>query len=193
METSKKIYITSIITYVVAILMFGLDQWTKNMVIEAMPITVDVLNQKITQAYPSYEFTPILWITHVVNFGAAFSIFYGKKYLLLTFVSIISLAIMSYEWSTRKTRTKLLSFSIGFILSGALGNLYDRAKQGYVTDFFDFRYNGQNVWPIFNVADIAIDIGIGLLILYFIFQEGKEDQKLDESKDMEDEEIISNS
>jgi signal peptidase II len=169
--------------------MFALDQWTKNMVIEAMPITVDVINQKVTQAYPSNQFTPILWITHVVNFGAAFSIFYGKKYLLLAFASIISLAILGYEWSTRKTRTKLLSFSIGFILSGALGNLYDRAKQGYVTDFFDLRYNGENIWPIFNVADIAIDIGIGLLILYFIFQEGKEEAKK-ELENMEDDEIV---
>lgn len=190
METSKKIYITSIITYVVAILMFGLDQWTKNMVIEAMPITVDVINQRVTQSYPSNQFTPILWITHVVNFGAAFSIFYGKKYLLLTFASMISLAILGYEWSTRKTRTKLLSFSIGFILSGALGNLYDRAKQGYVTDFFDLRYHGENIWPIFNVADIAIDIGIGLLILYFIFQEGKEEQSKLPVEDMEDEQIV---
>jgi signal peptidase II len=159
--------------------MFGLDQWTKNMVIEAMPITIDVVNQRITQIYPSYEFMPVLWITHVVNFGAAFSIFYGKKYLLLTFASIISLAILGYEWATRKERTKLLSFSIGFILAGALGNLYDRAKQGYVTDFFDFRYHGENVWAIFNVADVSIDFGIALLILYFIFQEGKVNKKIE--------------
>ncbi|MFN8578937.1 MAG: signal peptidase II [Candidatus Sericytochromatia bacterium] len=185
MSESNKKNIAIAITYVTTLVMFGLDQWTKQMIINAMPISVDVINKTAT-SYKSYEFLSWLWFTHVVNFGAAFSSFYGKKYLLLAFASIISIGIIIYERQSARIRPKILSFSLGFLLAGALGNLFDRARMGYVTDFLDFRNNGHNVWPIFNVADVSINIGIALLVIYFLFIEGKM-SKIDDN--LEDDDI----
>lgn len=163
-----------IITYAVALLMFGLDQYTKQMVIQHFPVIVDVDAQRITQYAESYKLVSWLWITHVVNFGAAFSILYGKKYILLLMASLISAGVIYFEITSRVYRTKVLSSALGFIMAGAAGNVFDRVRLGYVTDFFDFRNSaGQNVWPIWNVADVSIDIGIALLIIYFFFQEDK--------------------
>lgn len=186
MSVSNKKYIASTITYVTALIMFGFDQWTKQMVIDAMPIMVDVAN-KTFSSHESYKFLSWLWFTHVVNFGAAFSTFYGKKYLLMTFAAVIATGLIIYERRSNHERTKVLSFSMGFLLAGAFGNLFDRVRLGYVTDFLDFRNGaGQNVWPIFNIADVSINIGIVLLVIYYLFQEGKVN-KIDD--DMEDEEI----
>jgi signal peptidase II len=186
LSVSNKKNIAITITYLTTLIMFGLDQWTKQMIINAMPITVDVANKTFT-SYDSYKFLSWLWFTHVVNFGAAFSTFYGKRYLLLAFAGIISVGIIIYERQSARIRPKILSFSLGFLLAGAFGNLFDRFRLGYVTDFLDFRNNGQNVWPIFNVADISINIGITLLVIYYIFIEAKLKQ---EDENMEDDEII---
>ena len=175
MNKIRKIYITSIITYLIAVISFALDYWSKNAIIEALP---NLQQSKII--------FPWLWFTHVVNYGAAWSTFSGKTFLLSAFAGMISLGLIVYERLSFQKRTKLLSFSIGFLLGGAIGNLYDRVLYGRVTDFLDLRYNGQNIWPIFNIADISINIGIGLLILYYIFQDNKNQTSED---DLEDEEI----
>lgn len=182
---SNKKTIAFIITYSVALMMFGLDQATKQMIIDAMPITIDVANTKYT-TYKSYEFLPFLWFTHVVNFGSAFSAFYGQKALLLTLVGAIMIGMIYYERQSASSRHKILSYSLGFLLGGALGNWFDRARLGYVTDFLDFRINSQNVFPIFNVADISVNIGIGLLIIYTFFLEPKIKK---EEENMEDDEM----
>lgn len=180
MSLTNKKGVAAAITYITTLVMFGLDQWTKQIVINTMPITVDVASRTFSTS-ESYKFLSWLWFTHVVNFGAAFSTFYGKTYLLLGFAGLISAGIIIYERRTSAIRPKILSFSLGFLLAGAFGNLFDRARLGYVTDFLDFRNNGQNVWPIFNVADISINIGIVLLIIYYIFIE----EKLEKQRQLE--------
>ena len=67
--------------------------------------------------------------------------------------------IIMYAWRCR-AMTLSMSLALGFILGGAAGNLVDRIRSGYVIDFLDFR-----IWPVFNIADSAITIGAGLLIL----------------------------
>lgn len=185
MTNSNKPYLKTLITYLTAAIMLGLDQLTKQLVINNLPVSVDIVNRTILQPHESYKFLSWLWFTHVVNFGAAFSTFYGKKFLLMGFAIFISAGLVAYERISFVRRTKLLSFSMGFLLAGALGNLLDRIRIGYVTDFLDLRSGGQNIWPIFNIADVSINIGIGLLIIYYLFQEGKSIKK----DDMEDEEI----
>lgn len=190
-----------LITYIVAIIMFLLDQGTKQWVINTMPITVDTTSQTFS-SHPSYKFLPFLWFTHVVNFGAAWSIFYGKRFTLLLLAGCISLGVIYFEFTSRKYRTKTLSAAIGFIMAGAAGNIFDRARMGYVTDFFDLRWawadtnpitimghkffefkEGYNIFPIWNVADMSIDAGIALLIIYFFFQEHKIKKDLDTSSE----------
>ena len=185
MSVSNKKNIAPLITYLTAFTMFGMDQWTKQMIINAMPITIDFVTKRGSE-YPSYQFLSWLWFTHVVNFGAAFSTFYGRTYLLITFAAVIAAGLIIYERRSYRNRTKVLSFSMGFLLAGAFGNLFDRVRLGYVTDFLDFRSNGQNVWPIFNIADVSINIGIFLLVIYYLFQEEKI-RKAEEN--MEDDEI----
>lgn len=172
MNNANKNYNKVLLTYSVFIIVFVLDQLTKNYIINTMPIEVFIDTSKFT-SYPSQQIFSWLWLTHVVNFGAAWSLFSGQKYLLLAFGLIVYSALVYYEFNSRNTRTKTLSIGLGFILAG-LGNFVDRIRLGYVTDFLDVRNSlGQNVWPIFNVADISIDIGVFLFIIYVIFQEGK--------------------
>jgi len=168
-----KLYITSVITYVIAAFCLSLDQATKSLIVKAFEL------------YQSNPVFPFLNLTYVINIGAAFSIFRGQVLMLCLFAGSVSIAIVIYEMRTRDKRSKLLSFSIGFILGGALGNLIDRVRLGHVVDFLDLRHNGQNIWPIFNVADVSINIGIGLLVLYYILQESKtiKKDKVDEIKE----------
>ncbi len=180
-----KPYISSLITYLTVVIMFGIDQWTKYLVTEKLPIRVDFVNKTIAEAHASYPFLPWLWFTHVVNFGSAFSTFYGRKVLLVIFAGAISLGIIAYERISVSNRTKVLSLSLGFLLAGAFGNLFDRIRLGYVTDFLDLRWKGDNIFAIFNGADVSINLGIYLLIFYFFFQEAK----IKKQKESDDEDL----
>jgi signal peptidase II len=162
----------TLITYSILFIVFILDKLSKHLITVNQPINIDVAHTTYSQATP-YIITSWFWLIHVVNFGAAFSIFYGKTYLLIGFVSLIVTSIFVYERNTYKHRPLLLSAALGCIIAGALGNLTDRIQQGYVTDFFALINNGKPIWPIFNVADISVNVGVGLFILSFLILEFK--------------------
>jgi len=153
----------SIIVYIIALLFFALDQYSKYW---------------ISTTYLSAESKPILspWLffTYVTNDGAAFSILKGQMFWLKLVAVVVVIGIIIYERRLPLTRPKLLSVSLGFLLGGAMGNLMDRLRLSYVVDFIDLHYQGHNIWPIFNVADISINIGVGLLFLHYLFQSPKE-------------------
>ncbi len=176
MNEPKSINKQTLITYLALIIMFSVDQLTKQMVINAMPIDINVETHTFS-SYPAYQFLPWLWIYHVVNFGVAFSMFYGKTLILSIFALIVSTGLIIYERRTYKVRTALFSLSLGLILSGALGNLTDRIRLGYVTDFLAFMNNGKLIWPIFNVADICVNIGVGLLVINLLLYGDKPEPK----------------
>ncbi|MEW6170921.1 MAG: signal peptidase II [Candidatus Omnitrophota bacterium] len=96
----------------------------------------------------------IFHITLVYNKGAAFGIFQGKVFLFII-VSILAIYLILLN-----IKHKDISFNWILILAGACGNLLDRLRLGYVVDFLDFR-----IWPVFNIADSYITIGIFLIIL----------------------------
>ncbi len=106
-------------------------------------------------------------ITYVHNPGAAFSFLADQPGWQRWFFTTISLAasILFVVWMLRTPKTnKLLSVALAFMLSGAVGNLIDRALFGYVIDFIDviiFTYN----YPVFNIADSAIFVGAALMII----------------------------
>ncbi len=110
----------------------------------------------------------IFHLTYIRNFGAAFSILQGKQSFLIAVTFIALAAILLYMTIRRKKNHWVLSLSLSFIVRGGLGNLIDRIRLGYVVDFFDFR-----VFPVFNVADISVCCGCGLLIYYLFFVEPK--------------------
>ena len=106
-------------------------------------------------------------MTLAFNYGAAFSFLNNaggwQRWFFIIF-SIIVIFIISYILKKGK-EPEYIAFS--FVLAGALGNLYDRIFYGYVIDFIEFHYKNF-YWPIFNIADIAISIGI-ILLLYSMF------------------------
>jgi len=134
-------------------------------------VIVDQLSKLLVYGYlkpnESLEITSFLSFSHVHNYGAAFSFLANEdgwqQYFLVMVSSIASLAIAIWMAKTTKQQVfKLLALSL--ILSGAVGNLIDRAALGFVIDFIDFHYQ-TFYFPVFNVADMAISAGVVLLIL----------------------------
>jgi signal peptidase II len=112
------------------------------------------------------------YLTHVENRGAAFSLFADSasewKIAMLVMFSIVALVIVStLLWRGSHSRITT-GVGLALILGGALGNLWDRLVSGRVVDFLLF-YIGSYQWPAFNVADSAIVIGAGLLVIEILF------------------------
>ncbi|HPP06940.1 MAG TPA: signal peptidase II [Syntrophorhabdaceae bacterium] len=144
--------------FIIVPFVFFLDRWTKMIIFERIPYLEGI---KITSFFS---------IVHVRNYGGAFSFLsehHLAKYVFTLFPLTISLILayilIRYRLNFFKTTSLLL------ILSGAMGNLYDRFSYGYVVDFLDFYYKNHH-WPAFNVADISISVGVGL----WLFGELKE-------------------
>jgi signal peptidase II len=104
---------------------------------------------------------PGLWrvfrVTHITNSGAAFGIFPNQGNFFIVIAVVVALAIVLY-YRYLPTGSWLVRLSLGLQLGGAIGNLLDRIRYGHVVDFIDIGF-----WPIFNVADIAIVTGVGIL------------------------------
>jgi signal peptidase II len=111
----------------------------------------------------------IFRLTHVVNTGAAFSIFEGAsspalvRNLLIGFSIVAVTVVLALIWKMGR-RATLTSVALALILGGAIGNLYDRIRFAYVVDFLEVHIVHYH-WPDFNVADSAIVVGACLLLL----------------------------
>ena len=102
----------------------------------------------------------IFHLTYIHNFGAGFGLLQQQKWILV-FISLVVVGVILYYLDRIKEKEKLLQFLVGFVLGGTIGNLIDRLSFGYVIDFLDFQ-----VWPIFNLADSFVTIGVIGLIIY---------------------------
>lgn len=113
-------------------------------------------------------------LTYTRNFGSAWSMLWGQRGLLILIASAVAIGIIVYAIRL-KERSWIQMAGLGFLLGGAVGNLIDRARLGYVIDMFNLQ-NGryENIFPIFNIADIAIDVGVGLLLLFTYMVSRKE-------------------
>jgi signal peptidase II len=110
---------------------------------------------------------PMVNLTLMYNTGAAFSLFADaggwQRWFFICFAGVIVIILVLWLW--RLTRQEwLLALSLACILGGALGNVFDRVLLGYVIDFIDIYYQHWH-WPAFNLADSAIVVGAGLLVL----------------------------
>ena len=146
--TQYKYYFLSLILVIV-------DQLTKMKVLGSLKL------------YESIEITSFFSLTHVHNYGAAFSFLADEdgwqQYFLVSISVIASIAIILWMSKTSTNQPyKLIALSL--ILSGAIGNLIDRAVFGFVIDFINLHYQ-DFYWPVFNVADTAITLGVILLLL----------------------------
>src|SRR5574344_1327879 len=102
-------------------------------------------------------------ITHVNNYGAAWSIMSGNRILLIS-IAIITLILIYYFLIRNKKLTSLDIISYSMLISGIIGNLADRIIHGFVIDYLDFNIFGYG-FPIFNFADMMIVISVLLIII----------------------------
>ncbi len=103
---------------------------------------------------------PFLHLTYVQNTGAAFGIFKGQQaWFIVSSMAVIGW--IAWEWLTRPAPKPAILWGTALVFGGAIGNLIDRIRLSYVIDFIDLR-----VWPVFNVGDSAITVGVTLIILH---------------------------
>jgi signal peptidase II len=114
----------------------------------------------------------VLW--HVRNAGAAFSLFQGGQLFFLV-VTAFAFGMLVYFHRSFRGRSLLLHVVLGLVLGGTLGNLLDRVRLGYVTDFVSVGI-GDLRWPTWNVADASIVVGIIALAAYLTFLDRPRDE-----------------
>lgn len=159
----KKLNITkkNIILYTVALLVIVIgDQLSKLIVSGSMQLST---SHTIVDN--------LLYFTYAHNEGAAWGMLEGKISLFLV-ISIIAVIAMIYFFTKTTKEEALTRFGLVLTFAGALGNVIDRVCFGYVRDFIDVIVFGYN-FPIFNIADMAVVIGVGLIILEIILGEIK--------------------
>jgi signal peptidase II len=118
------------------------------------------------------------YITHVRNTGAAFGLFADapQLYRMIFFISVslIAVGIIISFFRKLSPGDRLAALALGLILGGAIGNLIDRIFRQEVIDFLHFRLWRGYSWPDFNVADSAIVVGVGFLMLELLASEGEQ-------------------
>ncbi|GAB4525670.1 MAG: signal peptidase II [Pleurocapsa sp.] len=139
------------ILWLIAVLGLIFDQITKYWVVQNFPEVGDTI--------PLWQ--GVFHLTYVINTGAAFSFFTGGVGWLRWLSLIVSVGLIVFAWYAPKL-SLFEQLACGFILAGALGNGIDRFLFGYVVDFLDFRLIN---FPVFNVADVAINLGILCLLI----------------------------
>lgn len=138
--------------YIVALLIFAVDFAIKRIAdtylapVGSLPIIKNV-----------YHFT------YVKNTGVAFGMFQNQRPLLI-FIGVLVCALVYYFYLRTGQGDIYLRFCLAMVFGGSLGNLYDRIFYGYVVDMFDFRF-----FPVFNFADVAINVGVFLILLAMVF------------------------
>jgi signal peptidase II len=116
---------------------------------------------------------PVFSITHVTNTGVAFGMLQGLGSLFAIAHVVAAVAIILYARRLPPGQ-RALRLALGLALGGAVGNLIDRIRQGYVVDFFDVNFWPLHDFPVWNVADNSIVIGVALLIGLLMWEERQE-------------------
>jgi signal peptidase II len=151
----------------IAIAVVVLDQATKWAIIEWVPL------------YDTVPINSFMNLTHQQNTGAAFSFLAGaggwQRWFFVVLASVVSIVLIVWLWRIRKENLLILSGGLTLVLGGAVGNLIDRARLGYVTDFIQVWF-GSWAFPSFNVADSAISVGAALLIIDALFLSGRQEK-----------------
>jgi len=143
--------------YLVAALVLVLDQLTKHWIAQSMILgeSRDILGS-------------FFRLTYVLNDGAAFGLDLGGRWSFIAVTVLVAGFILFYY--SRSERTLTARWALALILGGALGNLVDRVRLGQVIDFLHLSVGGFS-WPIFNIADIGVSVGVGLLAIHLFRKE----------------------
>ncbi|NLB56223.1 MAG: signal peptidase II [Lentisphaerae bacterium] len=151
------------LTIIIALVICSLDQWTKLLVRSSFAL------------HQSLEVIPGFFnLTYVRNPGAVWGILKGWSIILILISFIAIFLFVSFYRSIVKLN-KYYRIALGLMLGGIIGNLIDRIRLGWVTDFLDFHLAGWH-WPAFNIADSAICIGAFLYVILSFFADKKADR-----------------
>jgi signal peptidase II len=147
----------------------GIAQWAAMLVVALAAIAADQITKEFVRRElalgEAVDVTSFFAIHHVRNTGIAFGLFPGAA-SPVTILTGIAVVWMIVYFARSGGRHPTLPVAFGFLLGGALSNLADRLRQGYVTDFLDPDY-----WPAFNLGDVFITVGVIILIAAFLFGE----------------------
>lgn len=169
MKNNKKLIISLSLATGIFVVILIFDLLSKHFIEKTLPNVGD-----------SMDFLPgFINFVYIQNTGAAWGMLAGRPVFLII-MSLLILALYLWFYAVRLKKTKsspstTLSISVGFIVGGCLGNLIDRIAFGYVRDFLNFEFMD---FPVFNVADISLTVGIILMVIYFIFIYSKEEKRL---------------
>jgi len=148
------------IGWLVAALVFALDQLSKWYVTGPLALP----------ERDSFEILPIFRLLWVGNHGVSTGILVAQsefqRWALTLFT--VGIAVFVGVWMTREKR-QFDRIALGLVLGGALGNIVDRVRLGYVTDFLNLHFGAWSPFLVFNIADAAISIGVAFLVLRAIF------------------------
>lgn len=145
-----------VVYFLISALLVGLDQWSKYLTVQNISLG------------ETKEFIPgFLSLTHLRNTGAAWSLLEGKMIFFYVITVIVSVVII---YLLIKNYKKSVWYSVGlsFILAGAIGNFIDRVRLGYVVDMLQTDFMN---FPIFNVADSTLVVGVICIFIYLILDE----------------------
>lgn len=116
--------------------------------------------------YDGYEvIKDFFYLTYLENRGAAFGMLQNFRWV---FIGLTIIAVGVMIWYFVKNNNFVIRISLMFLISGAVGNFIDRLFRGFVVDFLDFFPFGYD-FPVFNLADICVNVGVFFLIIYIIF------------------------
>lgn len=142
--------------FIIAFMVIIFDQLTKFLIVKNLyGSSVEIIEN-------------IFSLTYVENCGAAWGFLSNNSWILMIFIPVIVVIIIWYLFAMGKNRYERISG--GLIIGGAIGNYIDRLFRGYVVDFLDFK-----IWPVFNVADIAIVLGCIIMIVFLCIKGGEND------------------
>ena len=164
-----------LIGLVLAALVYGLDQWLKQLMIHTIKL------QQVGQV----ELVPFFNLTWVENYGVSLGMFTATsmegRWLLVALTSAIALVVL--VWLLREAR--LIDIApLGMVLGGALGNIQDRWVYGYVVDYADFHIGDFRPFLVFNLADAAITIGVLIILARSFLSRDKGETKANEAANL---------
>jgi signal peptidase II len=163
-NSARAVYVLIVLVVVL------LDRWTKQLVAQRIRLYAHI------QVIPGF-----FRLTHTENTGAAFSLFADspapwKTALLIAFSGLALVVVSVLLWKNHHAH-RITGIGLSLIMGGALGNLWDRMARGRVVDFLLF-YVKRYQWPVFNLADSAIVVGAGLLVVEILFHRSSEQEEV---------------
>lgn len=161
MPTAQSQSVATRLLFAVAFVALLIDQLSKYWIRTSLPLGDEI------QVIPGF-----MHLSHIANHGAAWGMFSGQRWLLIG-VSMIVVVVLAVAARQITARGRLVATGMGFIFGGAVGNLIDRIIFGSVTDMIDMDTTIAFIrnFPVYNVADSALTVGVCILVIHTLFGE----------------------